>query len=140
MPRAGKAALLDTNVLLRFLLGDDSVQSPRATALMKRLEVHAEVADLEDAVLAETVWVLQRGARVPRLEIVRSLGRIVGLAGLRYLGGKRVLLDALASYGATNCDIVDCLLAARARSRGSKVYSFDVTDFKRLQCEWKEPG
>ncbi len=140
MPQAGKAALLDTNVILRFLLGDDAVHSPRATSLMKRLESRAEVADLEDSVLAETVWVLQRGAKVPRLEIVRSLGRVVGLAGLRYLGGKRVLLDALASYGATHCDIVDCLLAARAKSRGSKVYSFDSTDFKRLKCAWREPG
>ena len=60
------------------------------------------------------------------------------LAGIRYRG-KRIGLQALTFFGSTNCDIADCLLAARAKSRHAKVLSFD-SDFKRLGCVWEEPG
>jgi predicted nucleic-acid-binding protein len=139
MPQRKPDALVDTNVLLRFLLGDDPVQSPKATVLMRRVEQEKEQVELGDGVLAETIWVLEKGLKVPRKDIVRQLGRLLNLRGLQSSGGRRVLLDALANYGRTSCDIVDCLLAARARSKKTKVYSFDATDFKRLNCVWEEP-
>jgi len=55
MKPPGKVSLLDANVVLRFLLGDDPGQSPRAHAFMKRLEAGGQLAELEDVVLAETV-------------------------------------------------------------------------------------
>ena len=137
MQRQTKGGLLDTNVLVRFLLDDDPVQSLRATALMGRLEQGSDSADLEDFVLAETVWVLEKGYGVPRAEIARLLGKIVNLAGVR-CRGRHDIQDALSRFSITPCDIIDCLLAARARSRGLKVYSFD-RDFKQLGCDWVEP-
>ena len=139
MPQPKPGALVDTNVLLRFLLGDDPVQSPKATALMRRVEQGKEHVLIEDGVLAETVWVLEKGLKVPRAEVVRQLVQLIDLGGVHSSGGKRVLFEALSNYGRTSCDIVDCLLAARARSRRTKVYSFDVTDFRRLNCDWEEP-
>lgn len=138
MPRSGNRALLDTNVLLRFLRRDDAVQSPRAFSLMRRLESGAEEAELEDGVLAETVWVLEKGFRAPRTDIAAHLSQVVLCPGLK-CRGKRLFLDALTRYAATRCDIVDCLLAARASSRHSKVYTFD-RDFKNLGCRWEEPS
>jgi hypothetical protein len=48
MRRRGKAFLIDANVLLRFLLGDDPAQSPRAHGLMRRLEEGQTVAKLKE--------------------------------------------------------------------------------------------
>jgi len=138
MKRQRKGGLLDTNVLVRFLLDDDPMQSLCAVALMKRLEQGSDTADLEDVVLAETVWILQKGYSVPRKEIARLLSMIVELPGVR-CRSRRAVLEALGRFGATPCDIVDCLLAARARSRGLTVYSFDH-DFERLGCAREEPG
>ena len=132
-----KAAFLDTNVVLRFLLDDDRDQSPRARDLFKRLEDGKEQAFLEDVILAETVWVLQKFVRVPRDEIARTLSDLVSIKGVR-TRGKRITLDSLARFGATNIDIADCLLAARARSRRGKVWSFDE-DFKKLDVAWSPP-
>lgn len=137
MPRRSKVSLLDSNVLLRFLLHDDPDQSQRARALMERLEAGSERAELGDGVVAETVWVLEKRARVAREEIARRLSALASLRGVAYRG-KRVLLEALSNFGATSCDIVDCLLAARARSRRVQVVSFDH-DFEKLACEWREP-
>ena len=75
---------------------------------------------------------------MPRSEIARKLGGILAFRGVSYRT-KRVALDALAAFGATNCDIVDCLLAARARGRNAKVYSFDE-DFTKLGCSREKPG
>ena len=86
---------------------------------------------------AEIVWVLQKQVRVPRDEIARTLFDVVGIKGVR-TRGKRITLDALARFGATNCDIADCLLAARARSRRAKVWSFDE-DFRKLDVSWSAP-
>jgi predicted nucleic acid-binding protein len=138
MKQQKKASLLDANVILRFVLGDDPIQSPRAHALMKRLETSQELAEVEDVVLAEIIWVLEKRARVPRFEIVRILSDLLIFSGIRYRG-KRVGLQALTHFGSTNCDIADCLLAARARSRQTKVFSFD-SDFKKLGCAWEEPA
>ena len=133
-----KGGFLDTNVLLRFLLDDDSAQSPLAYSFFKQLEDGAVSAELEDVVLAETVWVLEKGYRVPRNEISRLLSSIVRLKGV-ICRGKRNVLGALSQFCSTPCDIVDCLLAAKARSKGAPVISFDA-DFKKLRCEWTPPS
>jgi predicted nucleic acid-binding protein len=138
MKPSRKVSLLDANVILRFVLGDDADQSPRAHAFMKRLEAAHEQAELEDVVLAETIWVLEKRARVPRFEIARTLSDLLAFPGIRYRG-KRVGLQALTFFGSTNCDIADCLLAARAKSRRAKVVSFD-NDFKKLGCSWEAPA
>jgi len=138
MKPSRKVSLLDTNVILRFVLGDDATQSPKAHGFMKRLESGSEVAELEDIVLAETVWVLEKRARVPRFEIARTLSDFLVFQGIRYRG-KRTGLQALTFFGSTNCDIADCLLAARAKSRRAKVVSFD-NDFKKLGCAWESPA
>jgi predicted nucleic-acid-binding protein len=137
MPRRRKGALLDTNVLLRFLLGDDPVQSPGAEKLMKRLEQENERAELEESVVAETVWVLEKAMGVPRSEIALHLASIIEIPGV-VCRNKSIVLDALSSFSATGCDIVDCLLAARARNRRAKVYSFDA-DFEKLGCAYEIP-
>ena len=138
MKHPGKGYLLDTNVLLRYLLDDDADQSPRARRLMKGLERGREHAELEDFVLAEAVWVLEKGLEVPRSEISRRLSALVMFRGLR-CRQKSVVLDALSLFSQTTCDIVDCLLAARALNGGLEVSSFDQ-DFKKLGCPWKEPS
>jgi len=132
-----KASFLDTNVILRFLLGDDPEQSPRATAFIRGLEKGVERSELEDCVVVETVWVLEKGFEVPRHEIARKLSSLAEISGIRYRG-KRVLQDALSRFAGTTCDIADCLLAARARNRGMEVLSFDE-DFAKLGCEWRKP-
>ena len=133
----GKASLLDTNVLLRYLLGDDPVQSPRARVLFNRLEQSSERCEIPEVTLVETVWVLSKQAGVPRGIIASDLAGILKLPGIRH-PRKRVWMDALTLFASTNCDMADCLLAAQAKSRGMSVTSFDA-DFRKLGCVWEEP-
>jgi predicted nucleic-acid-binding protein len=105
---------------------------------MKRLERGEERSELEDCVLAESVWVLEKGFEVPRPEIARRLSALSSFLGLR-CRGKRAAMEALSRFGETKSDIVDCLLAARGRSRRMAVCSFDQ-DFDELGCDRVEPS
>jgi predicted nucleic acid-binding protein len=58
-------AFLDTNVLLRHLLGDDPGQSSRATVFLERVERRELEVQLADTVVFETVFTLQRQYRLP---------------------------------------------------------------------------
>src|SRR4030095_13367680 len=123
MPRR-KVGLIDANIVLRHLLDDDPEQAPRARVFMKRLEMGAEAARLEDVTLAEVGWVLQKGYKVPRKEITRRLLALVRLRGI-LCRSKSAVLAALEQFGESSFDIADCLLAAHARNSKATVHSFD---------------
>ena len=123
--------LLDTNVLLRYLVGDDPPKSARATALMQRVERAQEIVEVSESVLTETVW-------ASRNEIGQKLTTVLSLPGLR-VGGRAILLLALHNFANSGADFVDCILAAESRLRKLRVYTFDETDFKKLRVDWESP-
>ncbi len=131
--------LPDTNVILRFLIGDDEPKAARATALMERVERGEEWIELADEVVTETVWTLESFYKVPRAETAQKLAGLVSLPGIR-VASRDVVLQALHLYASSGADFVDCLLAARSRERGFPVYAFDETDFKRLNVSWEGLG
>jgi len=121
--------LLDTNIILRFLLADDPVQTRSATELMSKIDEGKISAEIKDFVLLETVWVLETSCRVPRTEIADKLINILNLSGI--VNTKRsTLIQAMLSFKETRIDLADCLLAAYS-SPATPVVSFD-RDLKRL--------
>ena len=139
MPQRAKAHLIDTNVILRYLIGDVPAQAAKSAALMERLEAGAERAELLESVVAEAVWTLESFYRVPRPEIAERLAAILNFRGV-LAARKGVLVNALARFGSTPVDFVDCLLAAQAQPKGRTVYSFDAKDFRRLGVAWEAPA
>ena len=138
MPPRPKAHLIDTNVILRYLMGDVPAQSTRAAALMERLESGAERAELLESVIAEAVWTMESFYGVARPEIAEKLAGILRFRGIQ-APKKGVLVNALARFSATSADFVDCLLAAKAAQRNVTVYTFDAKDFRRLGVTWEPP-
>jgi predicted nucleic-acid-binding protein len=130
--------LVDTNVILRFLVGDDPPKAARATALMDRVEKAEVVLEVPESVITEVVWTLQSYYKVSRMETAQKVAAFLTLAGIR-TRSRDVLLDALNSYASTSADFVDCLLAARSKVRNVTVYTFDQTDFKKLDVNWESP-
>lgn len=139
MPPRPKAHLIDTNVILRYLMGDVSAQAARAAALMERLEAGAERAVVLESVIAEAAWTMESFYHVSRPEIAERLAAILTFRGVG-AARKGLLIRALARFGSTSADFVDCLLAAEARHRGLTIYSFDAKDFRRLGVAWEVPA
>ncbi len=139
MPPGPKAHLIDTNVILRYLMGDNPAQAARASALMERLESGAERAEVLETVIAEAVWTLDSFYQVPRPEIAEKLAAILRFPGVK-ARAKGILISALARFSKTTADFVDCLLAARSLRGKLPIYSFDAKDFRRLSVPWEPPS
>ncbi len=139
MPSRPKAHLIDTNVILRYLIGDAPAQAGKSAALMQRLEAGTERAEILESVVAEAVWTLESFYKVSRPEIAERLAAILNFRGV-LAAKKGVLINALARFGSTSADFVDCLLAAQALQKNLTVYSFDAKDFWRLGVAWEAPA
>ena len=123
--------LVDTNVLLRFLLEDHRELSGKAIGLFKGAAEGKYALILTDLALAEAVWVLTSHYKIPHQEVANTLTGLITRPGIR-CWNTELLLDTLARLESTGCDFLDCYLAALAKASGDTVASFDE-DFKRFQ-------
>lgn len=122
---------LDTNILLRHLSQDHPDHSPRATALLKQVEDGKLRLRLNDMVVAETVFTLQRTYKVPKAHIASALLPLIRLPGIE-LRGKRKFATIFDLYVRLNVSYADAYLAVTMRQAGSsQIYSFD-RDFDRI--------
>jgi predicted nucleic acid-binding protein len=134
--------LVDTNVILRFLMGDHPVHSPRATALFAAANRGERRLWCTLLAIAEAVHILvtsQAGARMPKSVAVARLIELVETPGLR-VEQHDLVVGALQLYGAHNVDFIDAYHAALLLSRGqSRILSFDH-DFDKISgMEREEP-
>ena len=116
--------LLDTNVLLRFLRGDDAQHSPSARTLFSDACDGKCVLILTEVAVAEAVWVLDSFYHTGRKQIAEGLSKVILSAGIRCVK-RDEMLDALKRFASTKCDFLDCYLAALAAASGDYVATFD---------------
>jgi predicted nucleic-acid-binding protein len=98
---------VDTNIIVRYLTADHPVQFAKARALMDGEDVYVSTT-----VLLETEWVLRRGYRFSRGQIIAALTAFAGLP--------RVILEAPAlaakalEWMRRRLDFADALHVAKA--------------------------
>ncbi len=126
-----KVYLIDTNVVLRYLLGDHPELSPKAEAFMSDVFSGAKKAEILDVVIVECIYVMEKYYNIPKSEIVEKLSGILSFSGI-VNPDRSEILQALLKYENSNIDIVDCILAARS-SPEKVVISFDK-DMKTLKA------
>ena len=68
---------LDTNVLPRYLVQDDPVQSPRATEIITRQLTEEEPGFISLIAILEVVWVLRSLYRRSRQEVASDIRMIL---------------------------------------------------------------
>jgi predicted nucleic-acid-binding protein len=127
-----KKYLLDTNILLRFLLADHDELSPKAAHLFQRAADRECLLILTDLGIAEALWVLTSYYKLGRKPVAESLAKLLVRAGV-HCSDLDSILDALARFKATDCDFYDCYLAAQAVASGVVIASFDK-DFTKFKA------
>jgi predicted nucleic-acid-binding protein len=101
---------VDTDVLVRYLVEDDVVQTDRAEAVLRRGAVM-----VPNTVLLETEWVLRTSYRFDRSAIADGLNKLLGLPGVQ-AEDRTTAGHALAWY-AQGLDLADALhLASSGRA------------------------
>ncbi len=125
---------LDTNIILRYLTGDDPAKASACFDLFQRLKEGSEVVVTCEAIITEVVYVLSSRAHydLSRADIGARLVPLLAVRGLR-LARKRLYLRALDLYVAHSLlDFEDALTIAYMESEGIReLYSYD-TDFDRV--------
>lgn len=109
--------LIDANVILRYLLDDNTEMSAQA-----RQVIEEDGAFTTPEVLAEVVYVLKGVYKIEREEIAASL--LATLTQVR-VEHPEVCRRALGVFSARSLDFVDCILIARHQMLGDEVFSFD---------------
>ena len=113
---------LDTNVVVRLLIGDDPQQTPIAEQAFLSAIATGGVY-LPDVVLAEVAWVL-RGYDLERATRYQLLERLVRTRGV-VVDDIDAVIDALEQFSLGG-DLADQLILARASSAAAlPVLSFD---------------
>ena len=128
-----KHYLLDTNVLVRFLVGDGD-NAKHAFDVFQKAENGKCVLVITDIALAESVWVLRSFYKIPRKKIAETLTSILHKPGIE-CPAIDCLIDALNRFHATNVDFIDCYLAAMSKEMACGVASFDrdLRKFKDIE-------
>ena len=116
---------VDTNVLLRLLVGDDASQAAKARRLFDRADAEQKSIWVSDTVLVELVWTLARAYSRDRTDIVKALRSLSSHATV-VLESAAAVRDAIDAFERGRADFADCLLAMKAQSAGcDEVATFD---------------
>jgi len=125
-----KRRLVDTNLIVRYLVQDHEKHSKLAGKLFDACDHGDLVIVTLPAVLAECVFVLESFYQHPREDIALALGTLISSPGVE-ISAAETHLDALDRYRKTNVHFVDCLIAATAAAESTPVASFD-RDFRKF--------
>jgi predicted nucleic-acid-binding protein len=116
---------VDTNVLLRLLVGDDATQAAKARRLFDRAGAEQSAVWVADTVLVEMVWTLARAYSRERTDIVKALRTLSSHATV-VLESAAAVRDAIDVFERGRADFADCLLSMKAQSAGcDEVATFD---------------
>jgi predicted nucleic-acid-binding protein len=125
-----KRRLVDTNLIVRYLVQDHERHAKAAERLFDACDRGDVVIVLLPAVLAECVFVLESFYEHLRGNIASALGRLISSPGVE-IGGATIHLDALDRYRKTKVHFVDCLIAATGAAENMLIASFDQ-DFRKF--------
>jgi predicted nucleic-acid-binding protein len=116
--------LLDTNIIIRFLIGDNEQHLVQATEIFKNIEMAKLQVEILDGVLMESYFVLTKFYKLPRIDVINDLKTILALNGV-VNSNKTILYEALNIIENKNIDFVDALICAKSKLQGFGKLSFD---------------
>lgn len=116
---------LDTNILVRFLVGDDAEQADKVYLVFKQAEAEKQQLLVPLVVVLELLWVLESVYAIPREEILDSLGDLTLMPIMKF-EQLSVLQDFLRVAPSNTVDLSDLLIACAAKGMGCEtVLTFD---------------
>ena len=125
---------IDTNILARYVIGDDPKHSPRARAFFRTL-TSENPGWIPFASILELVWLMDRSYKMPKDAILTVLEGLNSRSTLVFERAAE-FRNALQLYRNSSADFGDCLIAASARAAGcSKIVTFDKIAARDLGME-----
>lgn len=116
---------LDTNVLVRYVVRDDSGQLAAARRLIERCVAEGQSLFVPVSVTLELEWVLRTSYGYVKDDVLRVLSNLFSAMELSF-ESERALEVALQLYRESSADFADCLHVASATDAGEQpLWTFD---------------
>lgn len=135
-----KRAVIDTNILVRYLTNDDPSKAKAVDSLLnKALKGELKIL-IPSIVIAELVWVLESFYEMKPNEIAELVEAVLNTPGVE-VTDKSIITFALKLYRAKNMDFIDAWIIEFAKnSNVNTIYTFDKRHFKAIEeIEAKSP-
>jgi predicted nucleic-acid-binding protein len=124
------AAVIDTNLLVRYLTEDDPDKASAVESLLMRARRGEERLLVPSVVIAELVWVLESFYKIEVSKIAQLIDAILTTPGLE-VQEDVLIRDAVTIYARSGVDFVDAWITAFAKQQQiSHIYTFDKQHFK----------
>ena len=116
---------IDTNILIRFLTGDDELQAKKVYLIFKKAESEKNELFVPLLVVLEMIWVLESVYEVSRKEILDSISDLLLMPILKF-DHQSALQQLVNSAQGNKFDLSDLLIAHSAKFNGCEtVITFD---------------
>lgn len=125
-----KEEIVDTNVLIRFLVGDNKLQQKQASNWFKQAQKGERKLVLKTLVIAETCYVLESFYEKQRNEISEAFEVLLAQSWLNI--EERSVLLSLWSWYKSGLHFVDSYLLSWAKNNTSSIISFDKKLISKL--------
>jgi predicted nucleic acid-binding protein len=123
--------LVDTNIVLRWLLGDHKELSSKAEKLIEQAK--SSTLLVTDIVVAEITYVLRSTGR-DRIQTSEALLLVGRTESFKY-ENEELVMTIINLLVETNLDFADCYLLARARREKLDLATFDYSLEKLYSAE-----
>jgi len=121
---------LDTDVLVRFLVGDDQHQFDRARRLVRGEANTGGSVLISLLVLLECEWVLRSRYALGKDEILRAFSGLLDSSDVRF-EDEACVEEALYMWKESSAEFAHCLIGARHRALGCRsTATFDAKALK----------
>lgn len=135
-----RKVVIDTNLLVRYLTGDDSQKAKTVDNLLSKAEKGELKIFIPSIVIAELVWVLESFYQMYSSEIAELVEAVLYTPGIE-VTEKSIIASALKLYRTKNIDLIDAWIIEFAKDREIKtIYTFDKKHFMDVSgIETKSP-
>ena|SRR3990170_4649245 len=126
--------LLDTNLIIRFLVDDDPQKVSRVERLLKNKD---NTNILLDTIVAEIIWVLSSYYSLKKTEVIEKIRALIHVDTIEC---NAVLINkALSLWEENNISYIDSYLAAVASLGNISLFSYDDKLKSIGEIKVKEP-
>ncbi len=130
---------LDTNVLVRFLIQDDVLQSKIVFDLFSNAERQKKSFFIPIPVVLETIWVLESVYHVERNDLIKAINELMLMPVLDF-EKQTVIRDFIIASENSTFDLSDILITQSANFSGCSVtLTFDKKASKFSLFEHLDP-
>ena len=116
---------IDTNILVRFLVGDDELQAKKVYNMFKKVEQNKDELFVPLLVMLELIWVLESVYEIPKKEILDSISDLLLMPIFKF-EHQPSLQQLVNDEQAGKYELSDLLIAYSAKEQGCQsVITFD---------------